>query len=262
MNKTLLAIALASLSSLALAQTAFSVNGQIISSKAQKALMEQIASRGVTDVKQQEALARNILTEQAVVSQEAKKQKIDQLPEVKEEIEALKNRVYVAQLIKKNVANKEPTEAQVKDLYKKAQEAYDPHEVKISHILVKDETVARDLIKKIQGGEDFAKLAKENSLDTATKEAGGSLPMVNIRQLQLPGLAEAAVSLTKGQLLTIPFKSSAGYHVVRLDDKREVPFPSEAQLKPQLVNLWKQQEAQNYLVSLVKKAKIEEGKAK
>lgn len=64
--------------------------------------------------------------------------------------------------------------------------------------------------------------------------------------------------------MTIPFKSASGYHVIRLDDKREVPFPSEADIKPQLVNLWKQQEAQNYLVGLVKKAKIEEikGKAK
>ena len=221
--------------------------------------MEQIAARGVTDVKQQEALARNLITEQIVIAQEAKKQKIDQLPEVKEEIEALKHRVFVNQLIKKNVTSKTPTAAQITELYKKAQD-----EVKISHILVKDEATAKDLIKQIQTGKDFATLAKANSLDTATKEAGGSLPMVNIRQLQLPGLAEAAVSLSKGQLLTIPFKSASGYHVIRLDDKREVPFPSEADIKPQLVNLWKQQEAQNYLVGLVKKAKIEEikGKAK
>ena len=40
--------------------------------------------------------------------------------------------------------------------------------------------------------------------------------MVNIRHFQIPGLGEAAASLTKGQLLTIPFKSTAGYHIVRL----------------------------------------------
>ena len=262
MKKTLLAIALASLGSVTLAQTAFSVNGQTVSAKTQKDLMGQIAARGVTDVKQQEALAKNLIIEQLVIAQEAKKQKIDQLPQVKEEIEALKQRVYVNQLSKKNLGDKEPTAAQITELYKKAQDAYDPHEVKISHILVKEESKARDLIKQIQGGADFAALAKENSLDAGTKEAGGALPMVNIRHFQIPGLGEAAASLTKGQLLTIPFKSTAGYHIVRLDDKREVPFPTEAELKPQLVNLWKQQAAQNYLVSLVKNAKIEQVKAK
>lgn len=172
MKKTLLAIVLASLGSVGLAQTAFSVNGQTVSAKTQKNLMEQIAARGVTDVKQQEALARNLITEQIVIAQEAKKQKIDQLPEVKEEIEALKHRVFVNQLIKKNVTSKTPTAAQITELYKKAQDAYDPHEVKISHILVKDEATAKDLIKQIQTGKDFATLAKANSLDTATKEAG------------------------------------------------------------------------------------------
>ena len=93
MKKTLLAIALASLGSVTLAQTAFSVNVQTVSAMTQKDLMGQIAARGVTDVKQQEALAKNLIIEQLVIAQEAKKQKIDQLPQVKEEIEALKQRV-------------------------------------------------------------------------------------------------------------------------------------------------------------------------
>ncbi len=44
MKKTLLAIALASLGSVTLAQTAFSVNGQTVSAKTQKDLMGQIAA--------------------------------------------------------------------------------------------------------------------------------------------------------------------------------------------------------------------------
>lgn len=76
MKKTLLAIALASLGSVTLAQTAFSVNGQTVSAKTQKDLMGQIAARGVTDVKQQEALAKNLIIEQLVIAQEAKSKKL------------------------------------------------------------------------------------------------------------------------------------------------------------------------------------------
>lgn len=263
MKKTIFAVALFSaMASVSFAQTAFSVNGQTISVQAQKSIMAQLQKRGITDVKQQENIARNILAEQAVISQEAKKQKIDQIPEVRDEVEALRNRVYTTALLNKNVMNKQPTDAQLQDLYQKAKDSYNPHEVKISHILVKDEATAKDLIAKIQGGADFATLAKENSLDNATKDNGGALPMLNVRQLSVPGLAEATVSLNKGQLLAIPFKSQAGYHVIKLDDKREVPFPSEAEVKPQLVNLWKQQEAQNYVSGLMKNAKIAEVKAK
>lgn len=262
MKKTMLALALVSLGTVANAQTAFSVNGQTISANAQKNIMTQLEARGVADKKQQENMARALLIEQTVISQEARKQKIDQLPAVKEELAALKHRVYVNELLKKNVLDKKPTDKEINALYERAKDNYDPHEVKISHILVKDESEARDLIKQIQGGADFAKLAKEKSLDQATAKNGGGLPMVNVRQLQLPGLAEAAVSLNKGQLLAIPFKGTSGYHVVRLDDKKEVPFPSEADLKDQLVNIWKQEQSVKYLRELVQKAKISTAKGK
>ena len=142
---------MASLSSVTLAQTAFSVNGQTVSAKTQKDLMGQIAARGVTDVKQQEAFGKRILLLSSWLSpKKQKSKKLISFRKLRKKSEALKQRVYVNQLIKKNLGDKEPTAAQITELYKKAQDAYDPHEVKISHILVKEESKARDLIKQIQ----------------------------------------------------------------------------------------------------------------
>jgi peptidyl-prolyl cis-trans isomerase C len=69
--------------------------------------------------------------------------------------------------------------------------------------------------------------------------------------------SDAMVKLTKGKLLDTPVKSQFGYHVVRLDDVRDVKFPSIEEVKPQIAQQLGQQKLMKFQEDLRAKAKIE-----
>ena len=258
MKKLLLATALAALTAPVFAQTAFTVNGQTVSVAEQKELMKVLADRGVKDQKQQLEAARSILAQEKLIEEAAKKANIAQDPAVKALIAERKTEIYSAELVRKNAAAHPLTDADLKKTYEEVKKQYDPNEIKVRHILVKTEQEAKDIIKSLNAGGDFAAIAKEKSLDQGTAAQGGEIPFTNIRRIAIPGFAETAMALNKGALLPVPFHSALGYHVIQLQDKREVPLPSFDALKPQIQNLAAQRQAQQYMADLMRNAKIAE----
>ena len=258
MKKLLLATALAALNAPVFAQTAFTVNGQTVSVAEQKELMKVLADRGVKDQKQQLEAARSILAQEKLIEEAAKKANIAQDPAVKALIAERKTEIYSAELVRKNAAAHPLTDADLKKTYEEVKKQYDPNEIKVRHILVKTEQEAKDIIKSLNAGGDFAAIAKEKSLDQGTAAQGGEIPFTNIRRIAIPGFAETAMALNKGSLLPVPFHSALGYHVIQLQDKREVPLPSFDALKPQIQNLAAQRQAQQYMADLMRNAKIAE----
>lgn len=258
MKKLLLATALAALTAPVFAQTAFTVNGQTVSVAEQKELMKVLADRGVKDQKQQLEAARSILAQEKLIEEAAKKANIAQDPAVKALIAERKTEIYSAELVRKNAAAHPLTDADLKKTYEEVKKQYDPNEIKVRHILVKTEQEAKDIIKSLNAGGDFAVIAKEKSLDQGTAAQGGEIPFTNIRRIAIPGFAETAMALNKGSLLPVPFHSALGYHVIQLQDKREVPLPSFDALKPQIQNLAAQRQAQQYMADLMRNAKIAE----
>ena len=258
MKKLLLATALAALTAPVFAQTAFTVNGQTVSVAEQKELMKVLADRGVKDQKQQLEAARSILAQEKLIEEAAKKANIAQDPAVKALIAERKTEIYSAELVRKNAAAHPLTDADLKKTYEEVKKQYDPNEIKVRHILVKTEQEAKDIIKSLNAGGDFAAIAKEKSLDQGTAAQGGEIPFTNIRRIAIPGFAETAMALNKGSLLPVPFHSALGYHVIQLQDKREVPLPSFDALKPKIQNLAAQRQAQQYMADLMRNAKIAE----
>ena len=258
MKKLLLATALAALTAPVFAQTAFTVNGQTVSVAEQKELMKVLADRGVKNQKQQLEAARSILAQEKLIEEAAKKANIAQDPAVKALIAERKTEIYSAELVRKNAAAHPLTDADLKKTYEEVKKQYDPNEIKVRHILVKTEQEAKDIIKSLNAGGDFAAIAKEKSLDQGTAAQGGEIPFTNIRRIAIPGFAETAMALNKGSLLPVPFHSALGYHVIQLQDKREVPLPSFDALKPQIQNLAAQRQAQQYMADLMRNAKIAE----
>ena len=162
----------------ALAQIAFSVNGQSVPEIKVKTLAGMLqksqpsASKGID----YEAAARAILLRQALVSQEAEKEKLNRSVEIQLQIEEKRTQLLLAELLAKKVLNEKPKESELFKLYRDIQNRYNPNELKVRQIVVASEQEASDLISKIKGGEDMAALAKKHSLEESTKEAGGEFP--------------------------------------------------------------------------------------
>ncbi|WP_096155252.1 peptidylprolyl isomerase [Bacillus sp. FJAT-45066] len=102
--------------------------------------------------------------------------------------------------------------------------------IKANHILVDDEETALLLIEKLEEGADFSQLAKENSTDPATAEAGGDLGWFGPGKM-LEQFEKTAFSLEVGEI-SDPVETIYGYHIIKVVDIEErQPFE---QMKDQL----------------------------
>lgn len=143
------------------------------------------------------------------------------------------------QIVRSIFIEREVKKAVTDDKIKKAYDEYKANfpkveEVKASHILVsaEDEQNAKDLIKQLDGGADFSKLAKENSLD-GSSESGGDLGYFTKEEV-VPEFAKAAFETKIGAYTKTPVKSSFGYHIIKVEDKRERPPADFETAKPYL----------------------------
>jgi peptidyl-prolyl cis-trans isomerase C len=128
-------------------------------------------------------------------------------------------------------------------------------EVKARHILVDTKQKALELSKKIKDGADFAELAKQNSGDPGSKDQGGDLGFF-VRGQMVPQFEEAAFSLKPGEV-SEPFETQFGWHIVKVDTRRERKVPPFEAIKDRLKGAVIHYKAQQLVLELRSKAKIE-----
>lgn len=107
-----------------------------------------------------------------------------------------------------------------------------PLEVRASHILVDNEQEGADIIKAIEGGADFADLARERSTGPSAPR-GGDLGY-NVRSALVEPFSDAAFALEPGTVGPDPVQTEFGWHVIKVVDKRRRPAPSFEESRPQL----------------------------
>lgn len=127
-------------------------------------------------------------------------------------------------------------------------------DIKLKHILIspdtsddmtteeKDKAIedakkeAKDIIKKLDKGEDFEKLAKKYSDDSATSKKGGDLGWVSTGDM-VEEFDEAAFKLKKGKYTSSPVKTTYGYHIIyKVDEKAKPKFKkAKSEIKDALV---------------------------
>lgn len=134
-----------------------------------------------------------------------------------------------------------------------------PEQVEASHILVEDEKTAKEVKKKLDNGEDFAKLAKEYSTDTQTKDKGGELGYFTSGKM-VEAFDKVAFSM-KVDEISDPVKTDFGYHIIKVTGKKEAKEAtledSKAKIKEALLAQKVQEKAGTWLNEATAKYKID-----
>jgi peptidyl-prolyl cis-trans isomerase C len=127
-------------------------------------------------------------------------------------------------------------------------------EVRARHILVESEDEAKAIVEQLKGGTDFAALAKEKSKDPGAAD-GGDLGYF-VKEQMVPEFAEVAFRMYPGQTSN-PVKSQFGWHVIRLEDRRQKKPPEFDAVKDQIEQFLAQKTQTEFVTKLRETAKIE-----
>jgi peptidyl-prolyl cis-trans isomerase C len=172
----------------------------------------------------------------------------------------LRQTLAVAKYVEENVTKKVAVTPEEAAKYYNAHPAEFQHPdiVRSSHILIRPagDTPEQDALAKqraesvlarVNKGEDFAKLAKENSVDSSASQ-GGDIGF-NIKANLAPEYADAIFSMPVGSVKLV--KTSFGYHIVKVTDKKKEGQSTLDEVKEQLATFLKEQKTQEDLAKLV-----------
>lgn len=237
------------------ASVAATVNGAAIPEERVSALLAQQTARGVPDSPELRAQVVNFLVGRELLAQEAKAKGLDKAPEVLAELEMAKQQIMISAYLQQFVKANPVSDAAVKAEYDRLTTSAVQKEYRASHILVETEQEAKDIIAKLDKGEKFESLAGQ-SKDPGSKEKGGDLGWNGPANFVKP-FSDAMVALNKGSYTTVPVRSQFGYHVIRVEDVRDVPPPPLEEVKGQIQQAMVGRMVEAHVGELRKKAKVQ-----
>jgi peptidyl-prolyl cis-trans isomerase C len=254
------ALALSLLSSAAYAQDAkviARVDGTAITEEDLKIAMEELSPTlpREMDAAQRRSYAVEYLIDLKIVAAQAAKDKLADTPDFKKRLSQTSDRLLMEALLTRE-GDKGSTEDAMKKFYDETVKSLKPTvEVKARHILVEKEEEAKAAVERLKKGEDFAKLAGELSKDPGSGKEGGDLGWFE-KERMVPEFAEAAFKLDKGGVSEI-VKTQFGFHIIKVDDKRDKAPPPYDGVKEQLKKYMTQKAQQDLVLKLREAAKVE-----
>lgn len=251
----LAAIALLPVASVAFAQNVAVVNNKPIPTKKVDEFVAALAAQGQADTPELRAAIREELITRELFSQEAERKGLSNTPEVKAQLEGVRQDVLIRALIRDYMTSKPITDAEVTAEYERLTKASAQKEYRARHVLVETEDAARQVVADLKKGTAFEELAKQ-SKDTGSAARGGDLDW-NTADTFVKEFSDAMVALEKGKFTEAPVQSQFGWHVIRLDDVRDAPPPPLEQVSQQVRQQLERSRLQTLQQELRAKAKIQ-----
>jgi len=190
---------------------------------------------------------------QELLAEKAKRLGLERDPEVLQSQAEAERSILIQHLLRREVSNKVSIQPSDVELYFQGhQEQFQtPRRVRAAHILLADQSGADEARRRLDNGEDFAALAREISLDEATREKGGELGWVVDRApFRVPGLkgdsepaARAILALNEAQVSS-PVSAQAGFHVFKALEVRPAESMPLEQARPMVEGLLRRQREQ------------------
>ncbi|MCC2595112.1 peptidylprolyl isomerase [Pusillimonas sp. MFBS29] len=241
----------------AYAQTVATVNGKAITQDKLDQFVALLVQQGAQDTPELRTQVKQEMVNRLVAVQAAEKAGIDKQADVKQEIELARQGILVRALMADQLKKNPVTDAKIQAEYDKIKGLQaGKQEYKVRHILVKEQKAAEDLIASIKAKKvTFEDAAKKDSIDPGSGKNGGDLgwaPSSNY----VPEFAQAVEKLKKGEMSAAPVQSQFGWHIIQVDDARDVKFPELAEVKPQIEEMLRQQQLAEFQDKLMKDADI------
>jgi peptidyl-prolyl cis-trans isomerase C len=139
-------------------------------------------------------------------------------PVIAKKVKAFEDDLVIARFLEVEIGSRiEVSEDELKRHYQENRKRFfAPPKVKASHILLRTEDEAEEVLVKLRGGEEFERLAKAYSIDLPMALEGGSMGIIE-KGRTLPALESAVFALKKNEISDV-VKTEFGYHIIRVDE--------------------------------------------
>lgn len=173
------------------------------------------------------------LVDQRLLAQEALRLGLDQDTAARRRLEAGRERL-LGNILVENLVASEVTKTKIDEMYAeqvKLQQLDD--QVRLRQILVETEAAADAVYAELVGGRDFSEAAVEHSEDVRTRLDGGSFGWVAPNEMIEP--FPAKIGDTETGTYSEPFQSEAGWHILKIDERRTSPPKTKEEMRPEII---------------------------
>lgn len=204
--------------------------------------------------------ALNNRINEVLLSQEARRQGLDKDPGFQRELGLQKEALLAGAVLERVRGTYEPTRKDLNEYYEKNKDKYATKtQVRISRMLLGSNEDAEAALKELKAGKDFASVARDRSLDSASKDKGGDVGYVVPVNMKEP--LKSSISKMKAGDISGVLKSEYGYEVLKATGRKEGVAPPMSNLSGTLkkrVLLVKQSErVEAFYDKLKEKTKVE-----
>lgn len=232
------------------------VNGVAIPQVQFDVLKQERTAQGQPMNDQTTAALRESMINAEILAQQATKGGLDKDASYQARLDLAKTQMLAQAYIANYVKTHPITEAAMKAEYDKIKTMMGTKEYEVRHILVENEADAKDIIAQLNTKKaKFEDLAKKKSKDSSAAN-GGKLGWVAPGNL-VKEFAESMVALKKGEYTKTPVHSKFGWHVIQVDEIRDLKLPAYDQIKDQLRGDMEQQAVKKLVTDLRASAKVE-----
>ena len=194
------------------------------------------------------------LIDMKIVAKAAEAKKIEDRDDFKARLAFARNRLLMDNLLAAEGKAATTQEAMKKVYDEAAKQIEGEQEVHARHILVENEDEAKAIAAELKKGADFPELAKKKSKDPGASD-GGDLGFFTKDQM-VPEFSAVAFSLEPGKI-SDPVKSQFGWHIIKVEEKRNRKAPDFDQVKSQIETYVARRAQAEYVAKLRETAKVE-----
>lgn len=225
------------------------INGTDVTSDVFNMYLESRTQKPAADATAQERTAvMEELTDIYLLTTQPRAEVLAKNPRTQAQIE-LQRRGILAQAVAADfMDSNQASEEEILNAYKEQTALAPPLEFKARHILVETQGEAVGLVTELEGGADFAELAKAKSTGPSGAN-GGDLGWFGPKQMVAP-FSQAVADLENGTFTKTPVQTQFGWHVVLREDSREAQPPTLESVRDVVKQRVEKDKLQKYLKDL------------